>query len=140
MAAQGTRSLVASCSLGGAAVNVSFDASDIVEKLRSTLQTRLGKKGIMLDWQDAPEQAQLRIRVVQVDQGNQLLRYLLPFLAPAVLELEGELVLAGLQPVPLHYVKRAQVGLFGGSGKGMLKVCADRLAKALAKDVLNAIG
>jgi hypothetical protein len=128
------------CSLEGAEINYKGSPRELVDRLLRGLAKPLGKRGITLQQQPSPEQAALRIRIVAIEQGNQLLRYLLPFIAPAFLEIEADLAPAGTPPESLHYKQTAQIGLFGGSASGMLGVCADRIAKKLSKDVLRRLG
>jgi hypothetical protein len=126
------------CTLKGASTTLSFEPSEVIEELKKTLEKRLMKKGIALRWTDESGTPELLVRVVQIDQGNQFLRYLLPFLSPTVLEVEGQVTVPGSDPRPFHYVQKAQMGLFGGSARGMLKVCADRVAGKIAGDALKA--
>jgi hypothetical protein len=132
-----SRTITVCCSDSGAAFKVSFDAAEITAEIRTQLEKRLIKKGVAVRWGEQASSPELVIRVVAMDQGNRLLRYLLPFIAPAFLEVEGEMALAGSGPQQFHYVQRAQVGIFGGSAKGMLKVCAQRVANKITKDVLR---
>jgi hypothetical protein len=132
-----SRTITACCSDSGAALKVSFDAATITAAVRKNLQGRLLKKGIDVQWSEQESNPELLIRIVEMNQGNQFLRYLLPFIAPARLEVEGQVALAGSMPEQIHYVQRAQVGLFGGSGQSMLKTCAERVAKNIASDVLR---
>jgi len=124
------------CTVKGAALTLSFDASDVVQELKNALDKKLLKKGIALLWREESDSPELYIRVIEINQGNQFLRWLLPFIAPAVLEIEGQVAVSGTRPQPFHYVQKAQVGLAGGSGRGMLKVCAQRAADKIVKDVL----
>lgn len=133
------RTITSSCTLKGAATTLSFDPSEVVEELRTTLEKKLLKKHIALRWTDEAATPEVLVRVVEIDQGNQFLRYLLPFIAPAVLEVEGQVAVTGSGPRPFHYVQKAQIGLFGGSAKGMLKNCAERVAGKIAGEVLEAL-
>lgn len=130
----------AHCSLDGAVLNVGFDASQISSKLQAEIEKKLMKKGIRIAWNGDSTGANLKIRFVEMDQGNQFLRWLLPFISPAVMELEGEFALAGAEPVPFHCKKKAHIGVFGGSGQGMLTSCAAGLAGDIASIVTRQIG
>jgi hypothetical protein len=127
------------CSVNGATTTVPFQPSDIANRLKQSLEKNLAKKGVALNWIDESNSPQVLVRIIEIDQGNQLLRYLLPFISPAVLEVEGEVAVPGSDRRSFHYVQKTQVGLFGGSGKGMLTVCADRVSGKIAKDVLKAL-
>ncbi len=133
------RTITSSCTLKGAATTLSFDPSEVVEELKKTLEKKLMKKRVALRWTDESVTSEVLVRVVEIDQGNQFLRYLLPFIAPALLEVEGQVAVTGSSPRPFHYVQKAQVGLFGGSAKGMLKTCAERVAGKIAGEVLGAL-
>jgi hypothetical protein len=133
------RTIAACCSDSGAALKLSFDAADITAQIRTSLEKRLLKKGVAVRWTEQATDSELLIRVVEMHQGNRFLRYMLPFIAPAVLEVEGQITPGGSSPQQFHYVQRAQMGLFGGSAKGMLKVCAQRVANKIAGDVLRSL-
>lgn len=134
MAREPNRMMTVCCSSQGAALKLSFDVGEIVRELGASIEKRLLKNGIAAQWVQEAARAELSVRVVSVDQGNQFLRYLLPFIAPAVLEVEGQVAAGGARPRTFHFVQRAQVGLFGGSSKGMLKVCAQRIAAKVAAE------
>lgn len=134
-----SRTITACCLESGAALKVSFDVTEISTEIKTRLEKRLLKKGIAVRWTEQATGSELLVRFVEVNQGNRLLRYLLPFIAPAFLEVEGKISLAGSSPQQLHYVQRAQIGLFGGSAKVMLKSCAQRIANKIASDVLHSL-
>ena len=90
-------------------------------------------------WNNQEAASDLVVRVVAMDQGNQFLRWLLPFIAPAVLEVEGQVGLDGSAPQPFHYNQRAQMGLLGGSAREVLKVDAQRVGHKIAEDVLRSM-
>ena len=127
------------CTAQGAALNLSFDVSEVIQELKTALEKKLLKKGIALRWTDEAAASEVLIRIIAIEQGNQFLRWLLPFIAPAVLEVEGQVAVDGANPEPFHYVQKAQLGLAGGSAKGMLKVCAMRTADKIAGDVLRTL-
>jgi hypothetical protein len=131
------KSIGVNCSESGAALKIKFPATDVTAELRARLEKTLGKKGVAVRWNDKGP-AEVNIRVVRIDQGNQALRYLLPFIAPAVMEVEGKSTVAG-KSRDFHYVQKAQMGLLGGSAHGMLKVCAQRIADKIAKDLLASL-
>jgi hypothetical protein len=118
---------------------MSFDAEEITSEIKTTLEKRLLKKGVAVQWSEQETTSELQIRVVEMNQGNRFLRYLLPFIAPAFLEVEGQIALADSSPQQLHYIQRAQIGLFGGSARGMLKVCAQGIAAKIARDALRSL-
>jgi len=131
--------VTAHCSLRDADVTLSFSPSEVAERFRRELAKRLGKKEVELAWRREPRGAEVRIRFVRIDEGNQFLRWLVPFIAPAVVEIEGEVALRGHEPRPFEYVRKAHFGFFGGTPQYMVGVCADRLARGLAKEILRAL-
>lgn len=140
MPAPNTTTVSLFCTLQGAAINYKGRSEELADRFLQALSKLLTKKGIALQPVQTPQEAALQIRFVQIEQGNQLLRYLLPFIAPAFLELEVALATQQGTTEALHYKQTAQVGLFGGSATSMLGVCADRIAKKLSKDLLKRMG
>jgi hypothetical protein len=136
-AQQPSGSLASSCTLRGADITLSFGPVEVIQRLRNRLEKKLGKKGIKLFWTNEVDSPEIAIRIVKIDQGSQLLRYIFPLLGPAVLEVEGRVAIAGSTPRQFHYTQKAQMGLFGGSAKSMLNFCADRVSGKIAKDVLK---
>lgn len=139
MSKETSRTITSCCTVSGTVLNLSFDALELTEEMKKVLEKRLLKKGIALQWMEQSESPELLIRVVEINEGNQFLRWLLPFISPAALEVEGEISMGGAACQPFHYVQKAQMGLFGGSARGMLKVCATRVADKIARDVLKAL-
>jgi hypothetical protein len=140
MARRDDTKIRAFCTDENAEITLSFDVEVITKELMTQLEKCLGKKGIALEWIDDPHEAELVVEIVTMNQGNQLLRWLVPFVAPAILEVEGEIALEHCTPVEFQYDQRAHIGVFGGTGKGMLKVNAQRVAAKIAKDVLRQLG
>jgi hypothetical protein len=130
-----TKPITACCTDSGAALKLSFGAAEITGEIRAGLDKRLPKKGVSPRWVQETENPELLVRVVSIDQGNQFLRWLLPFIAPATLEVEGHVSVGDAAPRDFHYTQRAQMGLLGGAAKGMLKVCAQRVADKITGDV-----
>ncbi|MBN1163308.1 MAG: DUF4410 domain-containing protein [Candidatus Krumholzibacteriota bacterium] len=129
----------ARCASEGAAVRLSFDESEVVESLKEMLERKAARRGIELQWTEQEEASRVNIRIIEVDQGNQFLRYLIPFVAPAVLEVEGEIGLDGDDPRSFHYVQRAQIGVFGGGARQMIGRCMTRVAHNIAQDIERAV-
>lgn len=130
------RKISANCSLKGTILNLSFDPSNITDRLQRELEKKPGKMGVNFSWQDSFEFAELRIRFMKIDQGSRLVRYLIcPLFAPALIEVEGELVLDDASPRSFHHTKKAYLGFLGGSPRGMLKFCACGIADKIAKDI-----
>src|SRR5205807_1321458 len=91
------------CTLDGAAVNYKGDADKLVQRFVKAFGKALGKKNIALAHEPDMNRAAVRIRFVQIEQGSQLLRYLLPFLSPAFVEMEVDLCFRQGAPESLHY-------------------------------------
>ena len=140
MSTEVNKTITAWCSDSGAALTLSFDAAQITAEMRTSIEKRLLKKGVAVRWNNQEAGSELVIRVVAIDQGNQFLRWFLPFIAPAVLEVEGQVGIGGSTPLQFHYTQRAQMGLLGGSAQGMLKVNAQRVSVKIAGDVLRSMG
>jgi len=131
------KTISACCTAQGAILKLSFHVGEVVMELKKALEKRLLKKGIALQWTDELADPELYIRIVAIDQGNQFLRWLIPFVAPAVLEVGGQVGRDSGNPAGFHYVQKAQMGLAGGSARGMLRVNAQRVAAKIAGDVLR---
>lgn len=123
------------CVLEGAAVNFDGDLEKLGRRFLNKLAAKLQRTRVYLEYVPEWDDASLRIRFVQVEQGNRLLRYLVPFIAPAFVEIEVELVGADGAPLSGHYRQSAHIGVFGGSSAGMLGVCVDRIAVRLADNL-----
>jgi hypothetical protein len=130
--------LVSSCTLRGADVNLSFGAAEVIERLRERLEKRLRKKKVALFWSNETASPEISIRIVRIDEGSQVMRYFIPFAAPAILEVAGRIAIPGSASQQFHYTRKAHFGLFGGSPRAMLNICADRMSAKIAKDVLKA--
>ena len=131
------RTLICGCSVEGAAVNYDGDLGKLANRLLKDLTGKLEKKGVDLEYASAWEDAELQIRFVQVEQGSQLLRYMLPFAAPAFMEIQADLASGEGPPFSKRYYHEAQGGLFGGSASGMLGKCVDRIASRIADDLAD---
>jgi hypothetical protein len=138
MASVEKRSIKACCSGTGAVLKVSFDGAQIGQELASHISKFLQSKGIICSWNDESEEPELLVRVVRMDQGSQLLRYFLAFSSPAVLEVEGRVMIDAETTRPFHITERANVGIMGGSGLAMLKKCAYHVAIKVGHEVMNA--
>lgn len=125
------------CLIDHSAINYRGKPESLVDRFMKGLGKPFEKKGISLTTELDPARAALHVRFVRIEQGNQLLRYLLPFLSPAFIEIEADLLSQGNVVESFYYRQNAQAGLFGGTATGMLNVCADRIAKKLSKGVLK---
>jgi hypothetical protein len=130
--------LVSSCTLRGADINLSFGAAEVIERLRERLEKRLRKKKVALFWSNESNSPEIAIRIIKIDEGNQAMRYFIPFAAPAILEVAGRIAIPGSAPQQFRYTRKAHFGMFGGSPRTMLNICADRMSAKIAKDVLKA--
>jgi len=120
----------------------SFDGlpGKIMAEMRASIERRLLKKGIAVRWNNQEVGSELLIRVVAIDGGNQFLRWLLPFISPAIFEVEVQVGIGGSTAQQFHYTQRSHFGLFGGSAQTMLTLNAQRVANKIAGDVLRAVG
>jgi hypothetical protein len=133
------RTLTAHCSIRETEVKLNRPTAEILKDLKSEVEKRLSKKGISVEWIDATQTPELALRLVRIDEGNQLLRYLLPFLAPAVVAIEGQVSVDSQEPREFQSTRRAHFGLFGGTAKAMLHVCNVQVAKDITKAVTKAL-
>ncbi len=140
MAAPMAQTITACFSSQGGVMKVNIQPQDVISPLCENISKRLSKKGVGVQWGPETPTTILVLRVVVMDQGNQLLRYLLPFISPAVLEVEGHIRVGNGAPKPIHVVKKAHFGLFGGSPVGMLKTCGSQIAAKVAKETLASLG
>ena len=129
--------LTASCTANGVITEGSIDVSELTRRLESSLSSKLARRGIDVVWCTSlhPE---LQIQFVRIAKGNQFLRYLIPFLAPASVEIKGAYPAADTASATFHHTERASIGIFGGSTRHMLGVCVDRLAIQLANNISRA--
>jgi hypothetical protein len=139
MSKEVNRTVSSCCTLKDTGSALPFDSFDVVEWVKGMMEKKLLKKGIALRWTNAWDSPELVVNLVEIDPGNQALRWLVPFVSPAVLEVEGKITFSGSPPQPFHYVQKVHFGLFGGTPKSMLKVCADRITKKIIQFVLHTL-
>lgn len=116
--------------------SVSVEPTSLVDILREKLQKRLLKKGYAMNLVPQNADPTLLVHLVRLDEGSRMMRYIMPFVSPAIMEVEGRVATPNARQ--FKFVQKAQVGLFGGSTMGMMTVNADRLATKIAKEVVKA--
>jgi hypothetical protein len=134
-----SRTLTAHCSIRETDVSLKLSKADILRDLKAEIEKRLGKKGLTVQWLDATQTPELAMNLVRLDQGSQLLRYLIPFSAPAVVAIEGQVTVNSQEPREFDSTRRAHFGLFGGTAKAMLHTCNVQIAKDVTKAVIKAL-
>jgi hypothetical protein len=127
------------CMMKLESVNLSIEPTVLIEALREKLAKRLRKKGFAMDQVPQTADPTLLVHLVSIDEGSRLMRYIMPFVSPAVMVVEGRVKGAGPEPRKFRHVQKAQVGFLGGSTLGMMKVNADRLAARIVKEVRKAL-
>jgi hypothetical protein len=127
------------CMMKLASTKLSFEPTEIIVLIREKLEKRLLKKGFAVRWAPQTEDPTLLVHLVRIDEGSQLLRYIVPFIAPAVIEVEGRVKRPDAMADSFRYVQKAQVGLLGGAARGMMKVNADRVSAKITKNVVKAL-
>ena len=137
--AQLSRTLTAHCSIRDTEMKFRGTKAEILQDLKAEIEKRLGKKGVTVEWLDATQAPELAMNLVRIDEGNQMLRYMVPFLAPAVVAIEGQVTVDSREPREFQCTRRAHFGLFGGQAKAMLHVCNVQIAKDIAKAVTKAL-
>jgi hypothetical protein len=125
------------CMMKLSASNLSYEPSELIMTLREKLEKRLTKKGFTVQWVPATQNPSLLVQMTRPDEGSQAQRYLLPFISPAVMDVEGRISLNGAQPQPFQHSQRAHFGLFGGTARSMMTNNADRIAAKIVKQVLR---
>lgn len=112
----------------------------VLDAVKETLTKRLRKKGFDVEWSQQPGPQDLWVTITQIDPGNQFLRWLIPFLSPAIVSIQGQLNPPNsAPPVPFQIEQKAHFGLLGGTGQGMLKQCATEAAKRIGKIVVKSM-
>lgn len=132
---------IQSFSIDQAVVKTKQDSTEITNAFQEELTRHLGNAGLSIQEMgsgisrpDITVQGQF----IQIDEGSRWMRYFLTFFAgKAVVEIEGKLLL-GDTPITDFYAKATQsAGLFGGSSKGLLKLCAKSAAKKASKSIIK---
>ncbi|QDU73794.1 hypothetical protein Pan97_07940 [Bremerella volcania] len=107
--------------------------AQVSEMLAKELATFCGEQGFEII--NGKAQYTIKGEIVKIDQGNQLLRYLLPYLAgEAMVEIHGEVVQGTHSSKTFHIKKTFSMGVFGGSSKGMIKDGLRLAAMKIAAD------
>ncbi|MEW4452481.1 DUF4410 domain-containing protein [Bremerella sp. JC817] len=85
---------------------------------------------------EGPAARQIEAEIAEVEEGNQALRYLLPFLAgQAKVTVKGE-IRQGKRPAqPFEISRNFHMGAFGGSSKTMIKQGLQRIAMQIGVHV-----
>lgn len=77
----------------------------------------------------------IRGEIVKVEQGSQILRYFLPFIAgEAKVEIHGEVAQGPHSTKPFHVKKTFSMGAFGGNSKAMIRDGLRHAAMRIAAD------
>ena len=135
---RGSKCVVERFNTLGAQIKTSFDTSEIVSELHITLEKQLAKQGLILGQGSMENEVVVKGRFVRIDEGDRLLRYFLTFLAgKAAVEVEGELFYRGRKVAALHAVEKRSAGLFGGSSKGLVRLCANSCGQRIVKQVVS---
>ena len=128
-------------------VKAKFDTSFVEarfnQELLAILQKKAGKKGFVLEtgvYSPAPQDFVISGEITRIDAGNRLVRYLTLFGGRAVVEVYGQVTMAGVKISDIHYTaKTTSYGRFGGSSKRLLRKGAKLAAKKIAKQILKAL-
>lgn len=140
---EGKTCTIAQFSLDGALLQTQSDLVVISDAFHEELTGQLAKAGLLLQEPHpllGPAEFTLEGQFVRVDEGNRALRYFLTFLAgAATVEAEGQLYHGDWPVTPLHSKAQQTIGLFGGSGLGLLKTCTRTAAAQIANQVIEAL-
>jgi hypothetical protein len=123
-----------------AMVAASFNTTVVVNEFNARLWQILSEKGLALSNEGKP--LALRGRIIRIDEGSRVLRYLLAgAVGQAEIEAEGEL-LFGEKILATFFIKKNASGAFhilGGDCEGLLMNCARQAAAEIAKQVVKGI-
>lgn len=109
-----------------------FTPESLADDLRDEITASCQKQGLELT---DDEDADIKItgRVFAVDEGNQMLRYIIPFLAGASsVHVEGVIQVRDQEPEEFKQVVQGYMGLFGGSGTAMIRQAIRQIGLVVA--------
>jgi hypothetical protein len=133
-----TGTLTIQLTTGPVAAGADFAPEPVEAHFWQRLEKNLSKRGFQAVRVGGAQPANVASRL-ELNPGNRLLRYFVPFASPAVTTALGAVTRSD-GSVDQHIQARgtAHFGLFGGSPVGMLKAAADRAAASVAKQLGSA--
>ena len=138
----GRQTLLAYCDTAGVVERVPGDADHALIRFRQRLEKRLGRKGIEVAWQPAPDGCNLCVHLVEVDRGRPYLvlpmavfggLLLSPLVPAARVRVFGVLSTSSEDVPPTDFMHIAKASAI--TAKSGIRVCADRAAKQTALTV-----
>lgn len=123
----------------GAYLHASFDVSPALQSLADAFAKKLRKRyDVQIVEQVPPDAPSATIRLLQIDEGNRFLRYLLTFLAGKTnFEIEGRINNQSSGQQFFHESHKGTAGLLGGSALALLKASGKALGTKVAKKLLK---
>ena len=112
-----------------------FTPDGFVEALAAEIAACCQKEGLQVVKDDAD--VTIEGLVLNADEGNQALRYLLPGLGASSVQLKGKIATPGGEPLEFQQTQSGYLGLFGGTSRGMLQLALRRAALVIARDALT---
>ena len=114
-----------------------FDTSPVLISFVEGFAKKLKKQfNVQLAPAPRPGAPSAVVNVLNMDEGNRMLRYLLGiFAGHTIFEIEGEVISSSGQRVPFRHKNRGMMGLFGGDSLGMLKQGGNYLGKKVGKAI-----
>jgi len=112
-----------------------FDTSPVLISFVEGFAKKLKKQfNVQLAPAPRPGAPSAVVNVLNMDEGNRMLRYLLGiFAGHTIFEIEGEVISSSGQRAPFRHKNRGMMGLFGGDSLGMLKQGGNYLGKKVGK-------
>jgi hypothetical protein len=114
-----------------------FTPDGFVEALAAEIAACCQQEGLQVVKDDAD--VLIDGLVLKAEEGNQALRYILPGLGAASVQLKGKITTPGGELLEFHQTQNGYLGLFGGSSRVMLRQALRRAALAIARDAHDVV-
>jgi hypothetical protein len=105
------------------------------QRVLETLDRKLGRKGIRIQWQAVPNECNVWLYFTEVSAGDDVLRMLVPFSGHARVAAEITLVAGDVPPFQVAHAGRSGPGFMRNSNEYVLRRSADSLAARIAKSI-----
>jgi hypothetical protein len=129
-----------SLSVQGAVVKAEFEVEPVLTAFVEAFAKKLKKRhDVRMGSAPLNTGPCAEVRVVRIDAGSRMLRYMLTFFAgKTCFEAAGSITGPTGQRCPFHFQHKCIGGFFGGSSLNLLKLDAANVANRVAKAVLKA--
>ena len=140
---EGTQEVALHCSTSNVPSSARPYVAVVEGSLKQGIQEQLAKSEVACRWTEEPDAADVRIRLVDADEGNRVLRFLVSvvpvfwyFIGPPwTLEIEGEIVVPDGEPTRFHVIEQERKAIL--DTETAFKACALRAAKRIADQIKN---